>query len=394
MSSIKPDETLLPYGRHWVTEEDIAAVSRTLREGPLTQGPWVDRFEAELAATCGSKYAVAVNSGTSALHIACLAADVGPGDEVITSPITFVASANCAFYCGAKPVFADVDPANICLDPKQTISSMTAATRAIIPVHFAGQSAKMDEFQQIAKKATEKFGRKIYVIEDACHALGGAYLNSKIGSCAYSDMTVLSFHPVKHITTGEGGAVLTNDYSLYRKLKMFRSHGITRDDDLMEDPSILPWGYEQRYLGYNYRVSDIQCALGISQLQKLPAFIKRRAEIASLYYEAFKGDSNIRTLGTGSNLSHAYHLFVVLLPFSETQTRKKVMSRLKELNIISQVHYIPVPWQPYFRERLGDQKGKFKNAEEYYAHCLSIPIFPAMKDHDVERVVQALRKSL
>ncbi|MCC6278775.1 MAG: UDP-4-amino-4,6-dideoxy-N-acetyl-beta-L-altrosamine transaminase [Oligoflexia bacterium] len=381
---------VLSYGRQWISEEDIQSVVEVLRAGFITQGPKVEEFEKKLAENAGVKYAVVCNSATSGLHIACLAAGVGSGDEVITSPITFVASSNCAFYVGATPVFADVDERTALINPREIEKVITPKTKAIIPVHFAGQSADMVDISRLAQEAGRKAGRKVYVIEDAAHAIGGSYKGHSTGSCAYSDMVVYSFHPVKQITTGEGGAVLTNDRDLYQKLLMFRSHGITRDPELVEDTSTFPWGYEQHELGYNYRLTDIQCALGISQLGRLKGFIDRRRQIAKMYREAFNG-TEIGVLVDLPEVVNAYHLFVVSLPFEKLGGRQKVMMELREKGIIAQVHYIPVHTQPFYRKKLGYKRGDFPQAEKYYSQCLSIPMYPAMEDEDVYRVVKDLK---
>ncbi len=388
-----PQETkrpLLPYGRQWIDEDDIAAVVETLRSPHLTQGPKVAEFERELCKLTGARYAVAVNSATSGLHIACLAAGLKPGDEAIAPPITFVATTNAVLYCGAKPVFADIDSDTVLIRPDQVTARITAKTRAILPVHFAGQSANMEALQIIAQEAQKKHGHKVYVIEDAAHAIGGRYKDSPIGSCKYSDMAVLSFHPVKHITTGEGGAVLTNDPELYRKLCLFRSHGVTRDDDMIEDHSLLPWGYEQHELGYNYRITDIQCALGISQMKKLQRFVERRQEIVRAYDQAFANHWTIHPLVNKESNGHAYHLYVIRADFEKAGGRNTVMTKLRERGVITQVHYIPVHTQPYYRKHAGTRHGDHPHAEAHFRQCLSIPLFPSMKNEDVSWVTQSL----
>lgn len=380
----------LGYGRQWISEEDLQAVRDVLTSTHLTQGPKSEEFEKALCKTTGAEYATVVNSGTSALHIACLAARISEGDEVITSPNTFVASANCAFYCGATPVFADIDKATGLIDPKEIESKLTSRTRAIIPVQFAGQHAPMEEIYELAQRHGQKIGHKVFVIEDAAHSLGALYQNTPSGSCAFSDMTIFSFHPVKHITTGEGGAVLTNDPELSKRLTLFKSHGITRDPEMVEDNSNAPWGYEQHELGFNYRITDIQCALGISQIQRIEGFVKRRQEIAGIYRKEFEGSGNIGTLSDRNDGTNSHHLFVVTLPFDDLGGRSNVMMKLREKGIITQVHYIPVHTQPYFKKRLGTKWGDFPEAEEYYKSCLSIPMFPAMTNDDVARVVTEL----
>jgi UDP-4-amino-4,6-dideoxy-N-acetyl-beta-L-altrosamine transaminase/dTDP-4-dehydrorhamnose reductase len=411
-SNIQEQPSIIPYGRQWIDANDIQAVVSLLRSGRITQGPKVEEFENALSEFCGSKYAVAVNSGTSALHIACLAAGVKDGDEMITSPITFVASANCAVYCGAKPVFADIDPYTYNISPEEIQKKITRRTKAIIPVHFAGQSCDMEAIHNIVKMAEKKCGHKIFIIEDACHALGSLYKNKKVGSCAFSDMTVLSFHPVKHITTGEGGSVLTNDEMLYKKLKRLRSHGITNnpkefinkhyaftDSSLLNPKSDIrnpktpgPWYYEQVDLGYNYRITDIQCALGLSQLKKLHDFSNRRREIVNMYNEAFSGIESIQIPFESKDCNSNFHLYVLLFNFKQIGIeRTPFMIELKQHGIQTQVHYIPVHTQPFYREKIGTNWGDCPNAEKYYQRCLSIPLYPAMNDSDVEAVVDKVK---
>ncbi|MBZ0109636.1 MAG: UDP-4-amino-4,6-dideoxy-N-acetyl-beta-L-altrosamine transaminase [Candidatus Scalindua rubra] len=397
----------IPYGRQWIDESDIESVVNILKGDWLTQGCKVNEFEEALAAYCGVRYAVAVNSGTSALHITCLAADVKDGDDVITSPITFVASANCAVYCGAKPVFTDVDPRTYNVTSDKIEKKINTQTKAIIPVHFAGQSCDMESIHKVIKSKEKEFNKKIFVIEDACHALGSLYKNKQVGSCIYSDMTVLSFHPVKHITVGEGGAVLTNDEVLYNKLKRFRSHGITNNPDefvykeqafvnpqsAIENPqSVNPWYYEQVGLGYNYRITDIQCALGISQLKKLRDFSNRRREIVDMYNDAFRNIESIQIPYEPDDCNSNFHLYVLLIDFDQMGIkRSQFMNDLKKKGILTQVHYIPVNTQPYYQEKFGTGWGDCPNAEEYYQKCLSIPLFPSMTNIDVERVINSIK---
>ncbi len=395
------EASFIPYGRQWISEGDIQSVVNILRSDRLTQGPTIESFEEALSAYCGARYAVAMNSATSVLHATCLAAGVGAGDEVITSPITFVASANCAVYCGAKPVFADIDLRTYNIDPKEIEKKITERTKAIITVHFAGQSCDMSSIYEIVKAAERKYGRKIYIIEDACHALGSLYKNKKVGSCVYSDMAVMSFHPVKHITTGEGGVALTNDETLYKKLKKIRSHGITstpeefmnrdlafqhrvRDDG----PLPNPWYYEQVTLGYNYRITDIQSALGLSQLGRLDLFRHRRRGIVEKYNKEFRTLENITLPYEDRNCDSNFHLYVVLFDFEGMRTdRARVMAHLRSNGIQTQVHYIPVHLQPFYRQRFGTKAGDCPRAENYYRQCLSVPLFPAMNDQDVEKVI-------
>jgi len=395
----------ISYGRHWIDENDIQAVAEVLRSDRVTQGPKVEEFEKALSEYCGAKYAVAVNSGTSALHIACLSAAIGPGDEVITSPNTFVASANCAAYCGATPVFADIAPDTYNISPKEIEKKIIRHTKAIIPVHFAGQSCDMETIHQIISNAEKKYGHKIYIIEDACHALGSLYKNKKVGSCAFSDMTVMSFHPVKHITTGEGGVVFTNDENLYKKLKRFRSHGITSDPKefvcknlafqpsaFSLQPSVNPWYYEQIDLGYNYRITDIQCALGVSQMKRFDEFRRRRREIVNKYNEAFLNIETVRIPFESGDCDTNFHLYVLLFDFEKIGVeRSQFMIELKKRGIQTQVHYIPVYLQPYFRRSFGTKVGDCPNAEQYYQKCLSIPLYPAMTDLDIKKVIHEIK---
>jgi UDP-4-amino-4,6-dideoxy-N-acetyl-beta-L-altrosamine transaminase len=384
--------TFLPYSRHWLEEDDVAAVADVLRGDWLTQGPLVSAFEKALAEYCGARFALAVTSGTAALHLAALAAGVGPDAVGITSPITFVASANCIAYAGGRPAFADVEPGTVTLDPGSLAEACRRQPpRVIIPVDFAGQPADLPAVARVARS----YGA--VVIEDAAHALGASYIHERkefrAGCCAHSNMAVLSFHPVKHLTTGEGGAVLTNDPVLDGRLRDLRSHGITRDPGrLTRDEG--PWYYEQHGLGFNYRLTDIQCALGLSQLHKLPAFIARRRDLVRLYQQHLKdlADDLRLLLETGQRRS-SYHLLVAQLR-GTAQRRRAVVEYLHRRGIKVQVHYIPVHLQPWYRERFGFRPGQFPQAEAYYDHCLSLPLFPRMTDADVEGVCGSLRCAL
>ncbi len=393
----------LQYGRQWIGQDDIDAVAEVLRSDRLTQGPTIADFETSLARLSTADFAVAVNSGTSALHIACRAAEVGPGDEVITSPITFVASANCAVYCGAKPVFADIDPATFNMSAEDLGQKLSARTKAVIPVHFAGQSCDMEAIHGVVRSAESRFGRKIYIIEDASHAIGSMYHGRPVGCCEYSDLATTSFHPVKHITTGEGGAVFTNDVHLLKRMIRLRSHGITSTpEDLVNrefafsngdesSDTMLPWYYEQQDLGYNYRITDIQCALGISQLSKLDIFRRRRRRIVDFYNAAFTQRPVLKTPLEQVLGSTNFHLYVLLIQFSRIgRTRAAFMRELFDRGIQTQVHYIPVHTQPFFQEQFGTRWGDCPNAEAYYAQCLSIPLFPEMTTDDAQRVVREI----
>lgn len=397
----------IPYGRQSIDEEDIRVVVEVLKSKNLTQGPKVVEFEMQLCELTGAKFAVAVNSGTSALHIACLAAEIGPGDEVMTSPNTFVASANCVAYCGGRPVFADINPKTYNINPVEIERKINKQTKAIIPVHFAGQSCDMEAIEKIVRSNEKKYGHKIYIIEDACHALGSFYKGTKVGSGRYSDMAVMSFHPVKHITTGEGGCVLTNDRNLHRKLSYFRSHGITsdsdeflypenaleRNEDSEEELIKKPWYYEQNCLGYNYRITDIQCALGISQLRKMNRFRLKRRHIVDQYNEAFKEIDSIQTPFEEDFCDSNFHLYVLLFDFDQTgMSRARLMIELKQRGVQTQVHYIPVHTQPFYRKNFGTNWGDCPEAEAYYQRCLSIPLYPQMTPDDTGKVISTIKE--
>jgi len=378
----------IPYATQWISAGDVAAVSGALKSGWLTQGPGVREFEEKAAGYCGAKYAVAVSSGTAALHIAALAAGFKAGDEVITSPITFAASANCILYSGAKPVFADIDKRTYCIDPLKIKSAITRKTRGIIPVHFGGHPCEMPKVQKLARENGLK------VIEDAAHAIGATYgyrgREFKVGSCAHSDMTVFSFHPVKHITSGEGGMVTTNDEGLYRKLLLLRSHGITRDASLMEKKGEGPWYYEMVELGYNYRVSDFQCALASSQLDRLDGFVRRRREIVEMYNSSFRDTKELVTPYEKPGSQSSYHLYVVQL---RSIDRKKAFEALSARGLGVNVHYIPVYTMPYYR-KLGFKMGLCPAAEGYYKKAITLPLYPKMSDEDVEYVIRAVKDTM
>jgi len=397
----KGPSPFLYYGKHDIDDEDIEAVVHVLRSSNITQGPRIPEFESALCHTVDAPCALACNSGTSALHMACLAAGVRSGDEVITSPITFVASANCAVYCGAKPVFADIDPRTYNISPSEIEEKISRNTRAVIPVHFAGQSCDMASIREIVQSAEKKYSRKIYIIEDACHALGSLYSGSKVGSCTFSDMAVTSFHPVKHITTGEGGVVFTRDKALLRKLRLLRSHGITSDPEEFLNTDMAfpadapgernPWYYEQIALGFNYRITDIQCALGLSQLKKLDRYRDHRRLIVNTYNGLFEGREWIRLPVEVDYGSSNFHLYVLLFDFARMNLdRARFMLKLRLRGIQTQVHYIPVHLQSFYRKMFGYKPGDFPIAENYYSKCLSIPLYPTMKRTDAERVVEEI----
>ncbi len=380
----------MSYSRQWLDSSDIEAVVAVLKDDWLTQGPTVAAFEQALASKCGAKFAVVVSSGTAALHLSCLAAGVGPGDVGITSPITFVASANCVAYCGGIPSFADIDPATVTLDP---IALRAACERrppkVIIPVDFAGQCADLPAIAEIARE----FGA--LVIEDAAHALGASYRHKgrefRAGGCVHSDLAVLSFHPVKHIATGEGGAVLTNDALLYRRLLELRSHGITKDATRLTCQD-GPWYYEQHELGFNYRITDFQCALGLSQLAKLDVFVARRRELVETYRSLLSDQGDRLTLLTESGDSRSsYHLMVARLAGGAIE-RRRLYDCLHQQRIQAQVHYIPVHLQPWYRDHFGYAPGDFPRAEAYYQTCLSLPLAPMLTVSDLRRVSDAVHE--
>lgn len=376
--------TLLPYGHQCIDEDDIKAVVDVLRSDWLTTGPKVAEFEKRFAEMVGAKYAVAVNSGTAALHAAAFAAGIGPGDEVITASMTFAASANCVLYCGGRPVFADVETDTLLLDPSSVESKVSPKTKAIIAVDYAGQPCDYDAL----KKLSHEHG--LILIADACHALGATYKNHKVGTLA--DMTVFSFHPVKHITTGEGGMVVTDNPDFAVKLRAFRNHGITADHRQREAEG--SWFYEMAELGYNYRLPDINCALGLSQLKKLDKFVARRRQIAALYDSAFVDMPAVSPLAQRNDRKSSYHLYVVRLNLSKLNaSRLQVFGALRAENIGVNVHYIPVYWHPYYN-KLGYGKGLCPVAEKAYEEIVTLPLFPAMSDRDAEDVIKAVKKVL
>lgn len=379
---------MIPYGRQNINENDIQAVVDVLRSDLITQGPVSEQFEKSVAEYCGARYAVAVASGTAALHLASLAAGFGAGHEVITSPITFVASSNCVLYCGATPVFADIDEKSYCIDVEQIDRQITPATRGIIPVHFAGHPCDMVAIHDLARK------HKLIVIEDAAHAIGSEYTvgeqTFKVGSCAHSDMTIFSFHPVKNITSGEGGIVITNSQKLYQKLLLLRSHGITKNPEQMEENEGL-WYYEMQELGYNFRITDFQCALGLSQLKRLDNFIRRRRKIVKAYNQAFENEAELIIPFENDNAYSAFHLYVVQF---KSLDRLTVFNSLRDKGIGVHVHYIPVHLQPYYRNRFGRKLGDFPVAETYYRRVVTLPLYPTMSAQDVSCVIGAVQQTL
>ena len=370
----------IPYATQWIDDHDIQAVVDALRTDWLTQGPKIKEFEERVAQYCGAKYAVAVNSGTAALHLSCLAAGIGSNDEVITSPITFVASANCVLYCGGKPVFADVLADTINIDPNEIEKKITSKTKAIIPVHFAGHSCDMEEIKTIAKK------NNLIIIEDAAHALGSEYKGAKIGSCSFSDMTTLSFHAVKHITTGEGGVVLTNNREYYERLQLLRAHGIIKDSTKLKNDGESPWYYEMQELGFNYRITDFQCALGRSQLTKLDGFVKQRREIVEKYNDAFRDIDGIIVPVEKKFVRSSWHLYVIRV----RRDRKRIFEALRKKGLGVNVHYIPVYWQPYYH-KLGYHKGECPKGENYYEQAITLPLFPRMTNKEIDYVIKTVK---
>lgn len=378
---------VIPYGRQHIAEEEIRAVVEVLKSDRLTQGPVIEEFERAVAAYCGAEYAVAVSNGTAALHLACLAAGLGPGDLLWTSPNTFVASANCGLYCGARVDFVDINLRTYNIDVTALAEKLETAARreklpkVVIPVHFAGQSCEMAAIRELA----DKYG--FTIIEDACHALGGRYRGTKVGSCVFSEMTVFSFHPVKIITTGEGGMILTNRKNLYEKLLRLRTHGITRDPALMEGETHGPWYYQQIELGFNYRMTDIQAALGLAQLRKVEKFVERRHYLAERYNEKLN-DLPVTIPYQHPETESAWHLYVIRV---EAARRREIFERLRAEGILVNVHYIPVHTQPYY-ERVGFKTGDFPEAEAYYREALTLPLYYGLKEEEQDYVIGRLQE--
>ena len=376
-------DTLLPYGRQSIDEADIQAVVDALRSDWLTTGPRVGEFEEAFAARVCARFAVSFSSGTAALHGAAFAAGIEAGDEAVTSPLTFAATANCILYQGGKPVFADVCPDTLNLDPDRAAAAISARTKAILPVDYAGHPADLDAFLDLADH------RGLIVIEDACHALGAEYREKRVGSLAH--MTVFSFHPVKHLTTGEGGMVTTDHPQFARKLRMFRNHGIS--SDARDRQHAGQWHYEMVLLGFNYRLPDIACALGQQQLSKLHANLSRRREIAARYMRAFAEIQGIEVPHVRSEALPAWHLFPIRVHAGALgATREEVFRALRAENICVNVHYIPVHLHPYYQQKFGYGGGEFSIAERAYENLISLPMFHGMSDQDVDDVITAVRK--
>ncbi len=375
----------IPYAKQTIDKSDIDAVVKVLKSDWITQGSVIQEFEKAICEYVGVKYAVAVSSGTAALHIACLASGIKKSDEVITSPITFVTSANCILYCGGKPIFADIQEDTLNIDPEKIKEKITRRTKALIPVHFAGHPCDLKEIKHIAQK------HNLSIIEDAAHALGAEYKNRKVGSCKYSDMTVFSFHPVKHITSGEGGVVTTNRKDLYEKLLLLRTHGITKDKRKLKGWN-GPWYYEQHLLGFNYRITDFQCALGLSQLKKLDVFLKKRRQLADFYNKEFSDLNEITLPVERPTVNSAWHIYPIRI--RNSSQRKRIFNALLDSNIGVQVHYIPVHLQPYYRDNFGYKENDYPKAENYYKETITIPLYPGMKAAEIKYVVKTLKKLL
>lgn len=376
-------DSYLPYGRQLIDQLDVQAVIDVLKSDYLTTGPSISKFEEALAEYVGTKYAVSFSSGTAALHGACFAAGINEGDEVITSPMTFAASSNCILYQNGKPIFADIDNKTYNISPREIEKNITSRTKAIIPVDFTGQPAALDAIKDIATK------HNLVVIEDAAHALGAKYKGQFVGSI--SDMTMFSFHPVKHITSGEGGAITTNNKEYYDKLIQFRSHGITRD---IERKKLEPWYYEMQFLGYNYRMTDIQAALGHSQLEKLDVFIQRRKKYVEIYNKELKYINEISIPIEMNEVDSSWHLYIIRLDLSKLSSdRREIYEELHKLNIGVNVHYIPVYWHPYYQQ-LGYKKGICPIAEQVYEEFITLPLFPGMTEKDVYDVIDAVKVTI
>lgn len=384
---------MIYYGRQDIDETDVQAVEEVLRSDFLTQGPAIERFERKVAEYCGARYAVAVTNATSALHIACLAVGIGKGDLVWTTPITFTASANCARYCGADVDFVDIDAntynmsVDVLEEKLQTAKKHGRLPNLVIPVHLAGQSCDMKRM----KALSEAYGFRL--LEDASHAIGADYADGKVGKCAFSDMVVFSFHPVKIITTGEGGMVLTNDKMLYEKLNLYRSHGITRDAAKMSHESDGPWYYQQITLGYNYRMTDIQAALGASQMERIDVFVARRRSLVARYNTALQ-DFPVKTPYVMEGADPSWHLYIVRINFANvTKTKQEIFAEMAQKGVALNLHYIPVHTQPYY-EALGHRPEECPNAMDYYREALTLPLYPGLTDDEQDQVIEALREVL
>ena len=389
-------DNFLPYGRQTIDDLDIQAVIDVLNADYITQGPKVQEFEEALSKYVGAKYAVVCNSGTSALHIACQALGLSKGGNLVTTPITFLATANCAQFVGADTKFVDIDPKTFCMSVNKLEKLLSKEKiEVVVPIHMAGHSADMQDIYNLKIK----YG--FHIIEDSCHALGGVYRETKVGSCKFSDMSTFSFHPVKHITTAEGGAVTTNDKELYKKLLRFRNHGMYKiseefvNNKLAYDDKGLPniWYYEISEVGHNYRITDIQCAIGISQLKKNNSFIESRRNIANIYNDGFKDNPHINTPIEFNNIKHVYHLYTIIVDFDKIgKNRNQVMKELKEEMIGTQVLYIPIHLQPYYAKKYNFKQGDFHLSEKYYDGCLSIPMYPTLTKSEIDYIIDRVNR--
>lgn len=379
---------VIPYGHHSLNKSDIAAVADTLRSEFITQGPMVEKFEDAFRKKVGARFAVAVSSGTAALHLASLVLGLKEDDEIITTPISFVATANAALYCGARPVFVDVEKDTINIDPSKIEKAITAKTKAIYPVHFGGLPAQVERISHLARK------HNLVVVEDAAHALGARYNGTPVGNCRFSEMTIFSFHPVKHITTGEGGMITTDNRKLYEKLLTLRSHGIFKSREHFSRKKEGDWYYEMHGLGFNYRLTDFQSALGLSQLAKLDSFVAARRKIAQYYKEVFSVLPHLELPFETKNSTSSYHLFVIRLKEGFFRVdRKKIFEFLREKGLLVQVHYIPIYWQPFYQS-LGYKMGICPIAEDYYRRAISLPIFPDMTAKEIKKVITTVKQAV
>jgi UDP-4-amino-4,6-dideoxy-N-acetyl-beta-L-altrosamine transaminase len=384
----------IPYAKQWVTQDDIDAVCKILSSDFLTTGPVIEQFENKLCELTRAKHAIACANGTAALHLACMALGMNANDLGVTSPNSFLSSANCIEFCGAKTDFIDIDPASLCMSPTklETYCREKAVPRVVIPVDFSGLASDLPRFKALSKK----YG--FAIIEDAAHAIGSTYTfqgkSFACGSCAHSDMAIFSFHPVKTITAGEGGAILTNDNDLADKLRTLRAHGMVRNKNLSQkNAGDEPWYYEMTTLGYNYRITDFQCALGLSQLTRLPQFKARRNQIVTEYNKAFKNNHHLILPPKGLANEACPHLYPVQIA-KGTKSRLAIYHALQKRDIHCQIHYIPIYWQPYYADKYGYAKGKCPRAETYYSRTLSLPLYPAMTEAQVQRVIEAVLENL
>ncbi|MHA1217733.1 MAG: UDP-4-amino-4,6-dideoxy-N-acetyl-beta-L-altrosamine transaminase [Candidatus Heimdallarchaeaceae archaeon] len=373
----------IPYGKQWITDKDIEKMKEVLKSEFLTTGPYVKEFEEKFAKYVGAKYAIAVANGTAALHLSAQALGVGKGTEVITSPMTFAATANCVLYNSGKPVFADITDRGL-IDPSEIKNKITKSTTGIIPVDYMGLPYDHKQVKEIAEE------NDLFVLEDGCHALGAEFNNQKIGNCEFTDLTIFSFHPVKHITTGEGGMITTNNEEFYEKICILRTHGITKNKDTFKSGKTDPWYQEMHYLGFNYRLTDIQAALGTSQLERIDEIVSARRLIAKKYNGFFQDKKyDIDIIPEKGNELNSHHLYVIKL--KNSTERLKIYEFLKERGIYCQIHYIPVYWHPYYLE-LGYKKGLCKNAEGFYDRIISLPMYPSLTEEEQEYVLRCISK--